>query len=157
MDHFIFTQLAFVRSQTLKQLEGITEEMADQIPEGFRNSIRWNIGHVYVVLERYAFQYLGLPQHLPGGFKERFEFGTSPTNHQAAGPAPTLDELKSLLQEQPERIRAALSNRLREEVPQPYTTSTGITLATPGQFLSFNLFHEGMHVSVIKLYKKLLS
>ncbi|WP_274362541.1 DinB family protein [Paenibacillus thermotolerans] len=157
MEHYIFTHLAFVRGQTLKQLEGVTEETADRIPEPFNNSIRWNAGHIYVVLERYAFQYLGLPQHLPAGFKERFEFGTSPSNHQAADPAPTLEELKALLQEQPARIRAALEHRLQEEVPQPYTTSSGITLRTPEQFLAFNLFHEGMHVSVIKHYKKLLS
>ncbi|MGG1516840.1 DinB family protein [Paenibacillus oryzisoli] len=157
MEHYLFKQLAFVRSQTLKLMEGVTEENADVIPEGFRNSIRWNLGHIYVVLERFAFQYIGLPQHLPRGFKEQFEYGTSPGNKTDSTPVPTLQELELLLKEQLERIRASLEHRLQEKIIPPYTTSAGMTLETPEQFLSFNLYHEGMHLSVIKLYKSLLS
>lgn len=156
MEHYLFTQLAFVRGQTLKLMDGVTEEIADQIPEGFRNTIRWNLGHIYVVLERFAFQYMGLPQHLPNGFKEQFEYGTSPTNKPDSIPVPTLQELEILLKEQGERIRKVLEHRLQEKIVPPYTTSAGITLGTPEQFLSFNLYHEGMHISVIKLYKSLL-
>jgi hypothetical protein len=157
MEHFLFKQMVFVRSQTIKMMEGVTEEIADRIPEGFRNSIRWNLGHIYVVLERFAFQYIGLPQHLPNGFKEQFEYGTSPSNKPVSIPVPTLQELAILLKEQQERIREALAHRLQDKIVPPYTTSTGITLETPEQFLSFNLYHEGMHLSVIKLYKSLLS
>jgi hypothetical protein len=157
MEHFLFNQLALVRAQTLKIVEGITEETADRIPEGFRNSIRWQMGHIYVVLERFAFQYIGLPLHLPEGFKEQFEYGTSPLNAPISVPVPTLQELKTLLKDQLERIRDALGHRLQEKVIPPYTTSAGMTLETPEQFLSFNLYHEGMHISVIKLYKTLLS
>ncbi|SDE10592.1 DinB superfamily protein [Paenibacillus sp. UNCCL117] len=158
MDHFLFRQLDFVRSQTLKWMDGLTEEAADKIPEGFRNNIRWHFGHVYVVLERYCFQYSGLPLHLPPGFKERFEFGTSPLTLPASitAPVPTLEELRVLLQGQPGRIREALSHRMPEKAAQPYTTSAGMLLETPEQFVSFNLFHEGMHLSVIKLYTSLL-
>ncbi|WP_028608778.1 DinB family protein [Paenibacillus harenae] len=155
MEHYLFVQLAFVRGQTLKAANGITEENADRIPDGFRNSLRWQLGHIYVVLERFAFQAAGLPQQLPGGFKERFEYGTSPLTTPAAVPVPTLDELKLLLGEQPARIQGALADRLQQKV-EPYTTSAGLTLGTPEQFLSFALYHEGMHNSAIKLYKVLL-
>jgi hypothetical protein len=157
MEHFLFKQLAFVRDQTLKVMDGVTEEMADFIPDGFRNSIRWNTGHIYVVLERFAFQYIGLPLHLPTGFKELFEFGTSPLNTPTTIPVPTLQELGTLLKEQEVRIHEALAHRLQEKIVPPYTTSAGMTLETPEQFLSFNLYHEGMHLNVIKVYKSLLS
>lgn len=157
MDSYLFRQMNFVREQTLKQLQVVTEETADRIPEGFRNSIRWNAGHVYVVLERYAFLYTGLPLHMPEGFKEQFEFNTSPLTRPQGVRVPTLPELEQLLSEQLERIHQALAHRLSERLANPYTTSTGMTLETPEQFLSFNLFHEGMHMSVIKLYKKLLA
>jgi hypothetical protein len=157
MEHFLFKQRDFVRGQTLKTMEGVTEEIADRIPEGFRNTIRWNLGHIYVVLERHAFQYMGLPQHLPEGFKEQFEYGTSPLNTPGSVPVPTLQELGFLLKEQEERIRKVLEHRLQEKIVPPYITSAGMALETPEQFLSFNLYHEGMHVSVIKLYKSLLS
>ncbi|RAP73696.1 DinB family protein [Paenibacillus montanisoli] len=157
MEHFLFTQLKFVRSQTLKLMDGITEETADRIPDGFRNSIRWQLGHIYVVLERFAFQYIGLPLNRPDGFKELFEFGSSPLNWPEGAAVPTLEELKGLLASQLGRIEEALTVRLREKVPQPYTTSSGITLGSPEEFLSMNLYHEGMHLSVIKLYKVLLA
>jgi uncharacterized damage-inducible protein DinB len=157
MEHLLFKQRNFVRGQTLKMMEGITEEIADRIPEGFRNTIRWNLGHIYVVLERYAFQYMGLPLHLPEGFKEQFENGTSPLNTPVSVTVPTLHELEILLKEQEERIRAVLEHRLQEKIVPPYITTAGITLETPEQLLSFNLYHEGMHFSVIKLYKSLIS
>lgn len=156
MEQFLFNQLTFVRNQTLNLLEGVTEEMADQVPEGFRNTIRWNAGHIYVVVERFAFQYLGLQQNLPEGFKEQFEYGTSPlSTHEYR--VPTLSELEELLKTQQVRIQESLFDRLDEKIIPPYTTSAGMTLETPKQFLTFNLYHEGMHLSVIKLYKKLLS
>lgn len=156
MEHFLLDQLAFVRNQTLNLLEGVSEEMADRVPKGFNNTIRWNIGHIYVVVERFAFQYVGLPQNLPEGFKEQFENGTSPL-HTHKFRTPTLTELEDLLKAQQLRIQESLLDRLDEKIIPPYTTSAGMTLETPKQFLTFNLFHEGMHLSVIKLYKKLLS
>lgn len=156
MEHYLFTQLAFVRSGTLKAASGVSEEMADRIPDGFRNSIRWNLGHVYVVLERFAFHYIGLPQQLPAGFKERFEYGSSPLTSDSSAPVPSLPELEKLLGEQNARIQEALKHRLQEKIT-PYTTSTGITLDSPEQFLSLALYHEGLHQSVIKLYKNLLN
>jgi hypothetical protein len=156
MEQFLFNQLAFVRNQTLNLLEGVTEEMADRIPEGFRNTIRWNLGHIYVVVERLAFQYLELPQNLPEGFKEQFEYGTSPLNAHIYR-APTLLELEVLLKTQQVRIQETLADKLDVKIIPPYTTSAGMTLETPKQFLTFNLYHEGMHLSVIKLYKSMLS
>ncbi|GIP53825.1 DinB family protein [Paenibacillus vini] len=157
MEQFLFNQLAFVRGQTLKLMEGVTEELADRIPEGFRNNIRWNLGHIYVVCERFAFKQLNLPQQLPNGFSEQFENGSSPLNWPASFQVPTLPELETLLKEQQERIRTALGHRLQDKIVPPYTTSAGMVLETPEQFLSFNLYHEGMHLSVIKLYKVILS
>jgi hypothetical protein len=157
LEHYLFKQMAFVRGQTLKTMEGVTEEIADRIPEGFRNTIRWQLGHIFVVLERFAFQYIGLPLHLPNGFKEQFEYGTSPLSTPVFVPVPTLQQLEYLLKEQQERIREALAHRLQEKIIPPYTTSAGMTLETPEQFLSFNLYHEGMHLSMIKIYKLLLN
>ncbi|MDD9268761.1 DinB family protein [Paenibacillus sp. GCM10023248] len=155
MEHFLFNQLDFVRSQVLKAVEGISEETADRIPDGFRNSIRWQLGHIYVVLERFAFQFTGRPTLVPEGFKEQFEFKTSPLTAPPGLAVPTLQELTALLKEQPARIRQ-LAPYLQDEVP-PYTTSAGMKLESLEQFLSFNLYHEGMHFSVIKQYKVLLA
>ncbi|WP_379134566.1 DinB family protein [Paenibacillus sp. sgz500958] len=156
MEHYLFRQLAFVRMRISQAMQGVTEEMADLIPAGYRNSLRWQLGHIYVVCERFSFQFIGLPLHLPEGFKELFENGTSPLTAPESLALPTLPELEGLLAEQQIRIREQLGDRMQEHMP-PYTTSGGMTMETPEQFLSFNLYHEGLHTSVIKMYKKMLT
>ncbi len=155
MNHFIFNQLEFVRGNTLKDVEDLTEQKADTIHDGFRNNIRWNLGHIYVVQERFAFQSNELPMKLPEAFIECFSSGTSPSDWKARPPA--IEEIITLLREQPQRIRLALEERLHEKVKKPYTTSSGLTLETAGEFLTFNLYHEGKHISTIKSFKELFN
>ncbi|WP_438445968.1 DinB family protein [Gorillibacterium sp. sgz5001074] len=156
MGLYLFDQLDFVRRQTLKALEGIGEEQARQVPEGFRNSIHWHAGHIYTAAERLALFFVGLPLQFPEDFPAQFGNGTSPLTPPEGAVSPTLEELKVMLAGQPARVRAALEHRLQESIAQPYTTSTGMTLHKPEEFLSFSLYHEGMHFSVINQYKRLL-
>ncbi len=44
----LFTQLESYRREVLGVLEDITEEQAEVIPAGFKNNIRWNLGHMYL-------------------------------------------------------------------------------------------------------------
>lgn len=153
MDEYLFKQLEFVRNITLKAVEGITEDVADKIHVGFRNNIRWNLGHIYLVQERFAFQFLGMPLTMPANYNELFANGTSPLNWTEEPPA--WGDMIYLLSEQQGRIRASLEYRLNEKVEKPYTTSSGLTLETVRELLNFTLYHEGMHFSCIKMYKAL--
>lgn len=156
MPHYLFDQLEFVRKQTLKAVEGLSEEMSDRVPEGFRNTIRWQLGHIHLVTERFAFHFAGLPVKLPESFPVLFGNGTSPLETPEGAVPPTLEELRNLLALQPERIRHDLPPLLHKRIDPPYVTSTGMRLETTEQMINFSLYHEGMHFSVIKLYKKLL-
>ncbi|MNC57061.1 DinB superfamily protein [compost metagenome] len=155
MENFLFQQLEFARSQTLKALDGITESDANRIPDKFRNHILWNAGHIYLVQERFAFVLHGLDAQLPESFMTLFAPGTTPLNWTETPPA--LTEVIDMLQKQPQRIQSALMNSIWDKIPTPYTTSTGITLDTIGSFLNFTFYHEGMHFNVIKHYKVLLN
>ncbi|NUU63639.1 DinB family protein [Paenibacillus agri] len=157
MEHYLFYQSAYVRTQLLKSLDGIDEATALRIPQGFRNHILWHLGHVYTLNERFAFKNIGLPMHLPDGFLELFENGTSPLNEPVSLAFPSLEELKLLLREQPQRIQRILEDRLQESIVPPYTTSGGMRLGSVAEFLSLNLYHEGQHLTAIKLYKTLLA
>ncbi|WP_088040576.1 DinB family protein [Bacillus sp. EAC] len=157
MKQNLFDQLEFIRSQTLEAMEGVTEELADRIPLGFRNTIRWQLGHIYTVTEFLAFLKLNLSMNLPEGFLERFPNGKSPLDDiDDSVPLPTLAELESLLKGQHERVREALTGRLNERAPT-LTTSTGLDLNTPEEMIRYNLYHEGLHFGIITVYKKLLS
>ncbi|MNZ54494.1 DinB superfamily protein [compost metagenome] len=155
MGDFLFKQLEFARSQTLKGLDGITESAATRIPDKFRNHILWNAGHIYLVQERFAFVLHGLEAQLPESFITLFAPGTTPLNWTESPPAFT--EVIDMLQKQPQRIQDALKNCIWDKIATPYTTSTGMTLDTIGSFLNFTFYHEGMHYNTIKQYKVLLN
>jgi hypothetical protein len=142
MSHFIFTQLDFIRKNTLKAVADISEETADYIPEGFKNNIRWHLGHLYVVQEKLAFAPLDLSMELSTEMHSFFAPGTAPQDWKTA--PPNIEEITKLLQ-----------TRIYEQVNHPFTTKSGLTLETVDQFLSFNLYHEGVHVSTIKALKTL--
>ncbi len=138
----LFNQLQSYRQETLRAIEELTEEMADFIPTGFNNNIRWNLGHIY--LDQYLWiQHLTRePIQLPEGFREWFGYGTRPSDWKSA--PPTLDTLRKLLSEQISHIREAYGERLEEEFP---ATEDGIH--TIAQVLVRTIFHEGMHLSAI--------
>ncbi|HZG57913.1 DinB family protein [Paenibacillus sp.] len=154
MSSYLFDQLAFVRGQTLQALQDVPEEAAAAVPEGFRNSIQWQAGHIYLAQERFAFVLQGQDGDVPPAFPAWFGAGSSPAAWTE--PAPALAELRERLRAQQERIAARWKGRLHEGAPAPYTTSTGLTLATTEAFLQFTLYHEGMHFQAIKMYKAML-
>ncbi|OIJ08710.1 hypothetical protein BKP35_17530 [Anaerobacillus arseniciselenatis] len=153
MDHFLFTQLEFVRNKTLTIINEISEEEADFIPEGFKNNIRWHLGHIYFVNEKFLFSTVGLPMEMPDNFSVFFAPGTSPLTWK--GVQPTIQELGILLEKQQQRIKETLKERLHEKVNQPITLKSGLKLETTEQFLSFNLYHEGVHLGTTECIRKL--
>jgi uncharacterized damage-inducible protein DinB len=143
----LFTQLESYRSYILGVLENVSEEVADVIPEGFNNNIRWNLGHIY--LDQYLWiqavtkEKAGVPEQ----FQTWFGYGTSPANFTPE--TPTIDEMRNLLKEQPAQIKAQYGERLEEEFPP-----TEMGMHTIEQVLIRTIFHEGMHLQTILDLKK---
>ena len=154
MSEYLFDHLAFARATTLLVVEGVSESGATKIPEGFNNNILWNLGHVYLSLERFALHFAGEPVQIPESFATFFGGGTKPVDW--VGEPPALAEVLELLKEQPNRIREKLQNRLNETVAQPITIRN-VKLSTVGELLSFSLFPEGMHVQNLKILRRVNS
>ncbi|TCM95887.1 DinB family protein [Paenibacillus sp. BK033] len=153
MSKGLLHQLGFVRQVTLNAVRGLPEAVLDVVPEGFNNNMRWNLGHIYVVQERFAFHFAGEPVLLPDSFERWFAKGTKPGDWQEEQ-LPKLDTLLELLAAQPIRIAEKLHDRLEEQTAMPFTTGTGVPLHTVGEFLSYTLYHEGIHFNSISLLKR---
>lgn len=153
MDQALFKQLAFVREVTLQLVKDVSEQEADVVPDGFNNNIRWNLGHIYLVQEVFAFARAGEIPKIPDGFVEWFNMGTKPADWEQA--PPSLEELSGLLREQIKRIEETFMNRLQERSAQPMAIRT-LNLETVEEFLTFSLYHEGTHTQVIKSIKRLI-
>jgi len=152
MDQMLFKQIEFIRDRTVNTVQGLSEEALDVIPEGFNNNLRWNLGHVYYVQERFAFYFAGEPTQLPDHFEVLFPNGTKPADWVVA--PPTKDVLLQFLTDQPRRIQSVLTNRLEERVKEPFTTRNGLTLSTIQEFLTYTLYHEGIHFNTINFLKR---
>ena len=154
MREFLFNQLKVVRSNTINSLKELSESQADLVPEGFNNNIRWNLGHIYLVQEKFAFGFLPEPTQMPEGFTELFARDTRPSEWKVQ--PPTLPELIKLLEDQTTRIKDELDNRLDEAVAKPFNMPSGLILKTVGEFLTFSMYHEGQHVQTIRMLKKFI-
>ena len=143
----IFKQINLTRQITLNEMEDLSEEQADQMAEGFNNTIRWNLGHIYTVQGILLSEFGGKNMKIPPRCLELFAPGTRPADWK--GEVPTLDELKKMLEEQPVKMKEILADQLNEKAVKPFKS-----LSTVGEILNFTMYHEGMHAGMIKGLKK---
>ncbi len=145
----LFNQLESYRSVLLNVLEGVTEEMAEIIPNGFNNNIRWNMGHIY--LDQYL--WIGAltkeQYNVPEPFNKWFGFGTSPSDFNAD--TPSFEELKGLLKQQPIKLKQEYGDQLEEPFPP-----IDMGMYTIEQVLIRTIFHEGMHLQAIIDLRKII-
>ncbi|WP_456275188.1 DinB family protein [Bacillus sp. AK128] len=145
----LFNQLESYRTDILGVVGQLTEQEAELIPSGFNNNIRWNLGHIYTDQYLWIQAVTKEKTVLPESFNQWFGYGTSPANFQPE--TPSLEELKSLLENQPAHIREVYSKRLEEQFPP-----TEMGMNTIEQVLIRTIFHEGMHLQAILDIKKFI-
>lgn len=143
----LFNQLKSYREHISYLLDDLSEQTAEVIPTGFNNNIRWNAGHIYLDQYKWIEHLTKEKTEVPEDYLTWFGYGTSPLNF--TNETPTLEELKILLKNQPERIKELYGHRLEEEFPP-----TEMGMFTIEQVLIRTIFHEGMHIqSIIDILK----
>lgn len=154
-EQMLFQQMEFIRLRTLAALDATTEQQADEMPPGFRNSIRWNLGHILLSQENLLFSFVGENNRktLPPEYGELFGFNTSPDTWNTLTP-PTLKELREKLEAQPQRMKEAFSGRLDETGEKPFVLGEHTTFTILGEVLSFANWHEGLHQGTITSIKR---
>ncbi|WP_391115778.1 DinB family protein [Psychrobacillus sp. L3] len=148
MEQTLFQHMETVRGITEESIKKIPEELADIVPKGFNNSIRWNFGHIAFIQERQVFAVLGEKMNVPSNYEELFSGGTKPADWKVT--PPSLADILSVLTEQTSRIRDAIEGNINETLPTPFTNRLGITFHTRGETFLFSFYHEAMHMEAIK-------
>ncbi|WP_338021760.1 DinB family protein [Bacillus pakistanensis] len=146
----LFKQIETYRSEVLAAVEDVTSEEAEIIPNGFHNNIRWNLGHIFLDQFLWIQAITKEDANVPEPFHSWFGFGTFPKDFTAD--TPSFEELKTLLKQQPARLKQAYGNRLEEEFPP-----TEMGIHTIEQVLIRTIFHEGMHLQAIWDLRKYLA
>lgn len=109
-EDIIWQEIGFVRQAVLSEVENVSEEAADRMPEGFRNTIRWNLGHMYVAQESLVTGLAGKTPQMPERYEELFAPGTKPADWQ--GNIPDLTDIRKNLKEQSARLKEQFGGRL---------------------------------------------
>ncbi|MFC0187388.1 DinB family protein [Fictibacillus aquaticus] len=147
----LLKQLAAFRHNTLSVVEGVTEEMADIVPEGFNNNIRWQLGHIYLDQYDWLYHKINEDSPVPKHYRELFGYGTRPSDWKLS--PPTLDELKNRLADQVDHIKEHFGRRLDEELESP----AELGMNTFAEILPRTFYHEGMHTGHIIALKKAMN
>jgi len=121
-----------------------------KIPEGFNNNIWWNIAHIVSTQQALVYGLSGLPIQIPQELKDKFKKGTTP---DGTATDDEIAQVKALLFSSIEKTIEDLDNGFFKNFKE-YPTSAGITLKSIEDAISFNLFHEGLHLGSIFALQK---
>ncbi|MDM5213876.1 DinB family protein [Peribacillus sp. NJ4] len=141
--NYVKNQLTAMRSNLLKEIEGINPEFMDVQPEGFNNTIHWHLGHVLTAAEKFL---LNSNSDLPENYSQLFGYGSKPADW--TGDVPSVEVLKQQLQEQLGRLLEIPEERLTEKAAQPFNG-----METVGEFINFVVLHEANHIGQIHAMK----
>jgi hypothetical protein len=114
-----------------------TLEQLNKIPEGFKNNLIWNIGHIVVVQQMLVYKLSGLPMMVSDELVEKYKKGSQP--EQMATQA-DVAELQSLLFETINQTRTDFNQNLFVNY-QEFTTMSGFTLKNAQDAMAFNYYH----------------
>lgn len=122
------------------------------VPEGFRNNIWWNIAHVVVTQQILAYGLSGLDMRVPDTLVAAYKKGTEPPETVSDADMALVEKLlvDTIEWTQADYARGLFTNF------NAYTTSAKITLTNIEDALSFNLFHEGLHLGSVLALRKLV-
>ena len=126
-------------------LTRLPKEMLTKIPDGYRNNIWWNMVHTVVTQQLLIYGLSGLPALIDKEWIERYRKGTAP---EIDPTQEDIDKLLGWLISSVEQAEKDYQNGIFTEFNE-YTTSNKVTLKTIEDAISFNAFHEGLHLGVI--------
>lgn len=151
--NYQFTILRTTRRNLLDLINNYDLDQLNRIPNGFRNNLLWNAGHVLATQQLLTYgltnQEFGIPQHVIDQFRK----GTAPT---APYHAETLSFIQESLIQTVEVLESDFQNGIFEAQFRAYPTSYGVTLNDIAEAVCFNNVHEGLHLGYCMSLRKYL-
>tara|TARA_R110002020_G_scaffold9988_17_gene38782 strand:- start:490 stop:948 length:459 start_codon:yes stop_codon:yes gene_type:complete len=135
----------------LKQfLDRFSLEELNKIPDGFNNNIFWNIAHTVVTQQLLVYNLSGLKMNVSDDLVANYRKGTKPEGEVVQE---EMSRVKDLLLSTIEQTETDYKKGLFENY-KSYTVTTGTTLNSVEDAITFNNFHEGLHLGSILALRK---
>lgn len=133
-------------------IQDYTLEQLNKTPVGFSNNLIWNSGHIVVVQQMLTYKLSGLPMQIPDLFVEKYKRGTKPEQEVSQA---EVDEIHSYLFETINQTKADY-NAHKFINYQEFTSQVGFTMRTIEDAISFNYYHEALHLGMMLQIRKFI-
>lgn len=137
------------RHNLLKTVEAYTIDEMNVVPEGFNNSLLWNLGHVWVTQKMLHYGLSGLPLNIEDELVNQFRKGSKAIVWKEE----TLSRIKSDFLQSIDDLERDLNANIFKEF-RPYRTSYNVELESLDDALWFNNMHEAMHLGYMLAMRK---
>lgn len=142
------------RSFIVDEIDKLSLDQLNEIPEGYTGNIIWHLGHLIVTHRGLVYQLGG---HRSGMEKEwlmKYVRGSKP-----AGKADQaeLDFIKKRLLEQVDEFETDLAADIFPEEYKELTTMTGFVIRNREEAIAFSNFHQATHMGYIMALRRAVS
>lgn len=144
MSQIIVDSAKTVRRLSMDAIEAIPESLFDVQPEGFNNTIRWNVGHLIYWMDAYRSLCFSAETAIPSSYASFFNSGTKPADWTAT--PPDKEELLATMARQLASFDEIAPDRLNASLPSPLQFGP-LTFRLAGELFNFGLMHESMHLA----------
>ena len=131
-------------------LDETPQELLTAIPKGFNNNIWWNIAHTLVVQQLLCYKLSGLPLHIDEALVQGYSKGTYPKGFVAPDER---QQVRDALLSTAELLGTDYQQGIFKDYME-YTTSARVTLRSIEDGILFNLYHEGLHMGIIRALQR---
>ena len=140
------------RAFLLKNLEDLTTEQYNKIPDGFNNNIIWNLGHMVAAQQGVCYIRAGLASRVGEDIIALFKSGTKPERSFSEA---EIENIKTLLSSTLDQLEEDYNNGIFSGYTA-WSTRYDVELAGIGDAINFLPFHEGLHSGCIGALKRLV-
>jgi len=135
--------------QTRKNILGVAsrfdKEQLVKIPEGYKNNILWNVGHVVITQKLLTYKLSNLPIGLDESLIEACRKGSTPANWEKEI---DFEYVKNAMFTAVDKTEKDYKTGKFTEFSD-YETSYGVTLTSVEDAIKFNNLHEALHLGYI--------
>ncbi|QII72937.1 DinB family protein [Apibacter sp. B2966] len=140
------------RKSLVQEIDDLSLEQLQKIPEGFKNNIFWNVAHTLVSQQILHYKMSGLNPLITNDWIENYQNGTFP---RFVITEDEIDYLKSKLIITAEQLEQDF-NEKRFESYTEFETKMGIVISSVEDAINFNNTHEALHYGIVSSMKELV-
>lgn len=142
MARFIFEYIRQTRRMFIELLDGLNQDAINAIPEGFRNNIGWNFGHIVVSTPGLCYRRTGVQPDRQIQFVESYAKGTKP-EHWIGGAE--IDALKKQALTTIDVIEQDYRDGVFASITQFATATYTLDMDNIERVLTASLAHDNLH------------